>query len=165
MYKPHHFHNPSNRRPRPFCVGGNMSTSATYQVGVELLLVGGITQTLDDGGRTGGGPRRCGSAGVRIEPKAGELGPTLCAINGPNWRNPPLRDCVGQLVSCRPTASLFVGVSLVLRNLRLRTLVVGSEPGLQRPPGEQDRTRLLGYRAVPSPSSWFNGAITSPSAA
>ena len=32
-------------------------------------------------------------------------------------------------------------------------------------PGEQDRTRLLGYRAVPSPSSCFNGAITSPSAA
>ena len=31
--------------------------------------------------------------------------------------------------------------------------------------GEQDTTRLLGYTAVPSPSSCFNGAITSPSAA
>jgi hippurate hydrolase len=32
-------------------------------------------------------------------------------------------------------------------------------------PGEKDRTRLLGYRTVPSPSPCFNGAITSPSAA
>src|SRR5215467_13608832 len=43
--------------------------------------------------------------------------------------------------------------------------LAGFSPLRMRSPGEQDRTRLLGYRAVPSPYSCFNGAITSPSAA
>jgi hypothetical protein len=54
---------------------------------------------------------------------------------------------------------------VLLRQHLTSALLCGGTSAAAATPGEQDRTRLLGYRTVPSPSSCFNGAITSPSPA